>query len=126
MGLRRILIADDDEDAATSLAGLLTLKGYEAAVVFDAAAALVAAGEAAPDALLIEIGMEGMAGLGVCRRLRAAPRGAELLIVAMSAWTRPRDRANAYAAGCNVFLLKPLELDVLDALLGGSQGRRCG
>jgi DNA-binding response OmpR family regulator len=118
MEQRRVLIADDDEDAATSLGDLLTVKGYDVIVAFDGPSALAAAARQRPHVVLIEIGMQSGGGYETCRRLRAESWGRRALIVALSAWTRQQDRVDAYRSGCNLYLFKPVELHVLENLLG--------
>jgi DNA-binding response OmpR family regulator len=124
MKSRRVLVADDDEDAALSLGDLLTLMGSDVRVALDVRSAIPMAAQQEPDLVLIEIGMERGAGLEACRKLRASLSPASSAIVALSAWTRLRDRLDAYEAGCSAYLFKPVEAHVLEALLAGEDALR--
>jgi DNA-binding response OmpR family regulator len=120
---RRILVVDDDQDGAVSLGRLLELKGYAVSVAFDGQNALAAAARIRPDAVLLDIGMPFMNGIAVCRSLRLEPWARELLIIAITGWTRQADRAAARKAGCDHYLLKPVRLETIETLLG-AVGRR--
>ena len=123
MERRRVLVIDDNQDAANALAAVLELNGYGAYVEFDGAAALAAAAERRPDAVLLDLGLPGLSGYDVCRRLRTELWGRETLIIALTGWGREEDRANAREAGFDYFILKPVEFETLDTLLRGSDRR---
>jgi len=123
MERRRVLVIDDNQDAANALAAVLELNGYGAYVEFDGAAAFAAAAERRPDAVLLDLGLPGLSGYDVCRRLRTELWGRETLIIALTGWGREEDRANAREAGFNYFILKPVEFETLDTLLRGSDRR---
>jgi DNA-binding response OmpR family regulator len=121
MASRRVLIADDDEDAAMSLGDLLTIMGHDVSVALDVSSVCSTAARHKPHLVLIEIGMHSGGGLEACRRLRASLIPGSSMIVALSAWTRLRDRLDAYEAGCSIYLFKPVETGVLEAVLAGGE-----
>ena len=105
---RRILVVDDNVDAAKSLARLLTrLYGQEVRVAHDGPAALAAAGEFRPEVVLLDIGLPGMDGYEVARRLRERPEFEETLLVALTGWGQEADRERSRAAGFDHHLVKP-------------------
>ena len=89
---RRVLVVDDNEDAAESLAALLRIFGHEVGVAFDGEQALAVAPELKPDLVLLDLGMPRMDGHEVARRMRAAPWGAAIKIVALSGFGDSSDR----------------------------------
>ena len=115
----RILIVDDNADAAAALASLLQEHGQEVLVVNDGSAALQAYEGFRPQIVLLDIGMPGMNGLEVARRLRERNRRPRPLIVATTGWAKPEDEEQSRAAGFDFHLLKPVEeadlLRILDA-----------
>jgi len=120
VGVRyRVLVVDDNVDAARSMAMLLELEGYDVECAFDGAQALVCAHRHPPDAVLLDIGLPSLDGLEVARRLRAEPGEAarKRLLVAVSGYGRDQDREQAYQAGFNRHLTKPADPEhVLDLL----------
>jgi PAS domain S-box-containing protein len=118
MRRRRILVVDDNVDAATSLAKLLTmLYDQEARTAHDGPAALAAADEFRPDVILLDIGMPGMDGYEVARRLRARPEFAGTSLVALTGWGQEQDRARSRAAGFDHHLVKPIAAETVEDLL---------
>jgi PAS domain S-box-containing protein len=113
----RILVVDDNRDAASSLAMLLELTGNTVRTANDGAHALREAGAFHPDVVLLDIGMPEMDGYEVARALRASPRGSQLVVVAVTGWGQDQDRQQAAAAGFDGHLVKPLEPDALARLL---------
>ena len=115
----RILIVDDNADAAAVLASLLQEHGQEVLVVNDGSAALQAYEGFRPQIVLLDIGMPGMNGLEVARRLRERNRRPRPLIVATTGWAKPEDEMQTHAAGFDIHLVKPVEeadlLRLLDA-----------
>ncbi|HKU48171.1 MAG TPA: response regulator, partial [Burkholderiales bacterium] len=83
--------------------------GHETRVVNDGFAALAAVSEFRPEVVLLDIGMPGLDGYEVARRLRATQRGAELRIIAITGWGQEADRVKSSAAGFDVHLVKPVE-----------------
>ena len=114
---RRVLIADDNRDAADSLAMLLEFGGHEVRVAHDGRAALALAGAFRPEVALLDIGMPEVDGHEVARRLRAEPWGREILLVALTGWGQDEDRVRALAAGFDQHLTKPVDPDVIERLL---------
>jgi PAS domain S-box-containing protein len=123
-GTRRILVVDDNVDAARSLEMLLRSLGHETLVVHDGADALRAAPEYRPSIVLLDIGMPGLDGYEVARRLRAMEGGESLRIVAVTGWGQDSDREKSREAGFDLHLVKPVEprelVRVLDERGGAS------
>jgi PAS domain S-box-containing protein len=115
--VRRVLVVDDNEDAARSLATLLGLQGYEARSVYGGPAALEAARSWWPDAVLLDIGMPVLDGYEVARGLRREQGGRPLLLVALTGWGQEEDRRRSREAGFDHHLVKPAELETIQALL---------
>ena len=115
---RSILVVDDNADAAMSLAMLLRMMGHEVAVAHDGHAALehVRAG-ATPDVVLLDIGLPGLSGYEVAKRLREQPGGARLRIYAMTGYGQEEDRRRSLAAGLDGHLVKPVMPAELFALI---------
>ena len=118
----RVLVVDDNVDAADSTAMLLSLDGFEAHSVHSAQAALEAVVSLKPDVVLLDIGLPEMDGYDVARRLRALPPGESPAIVALTGYGQPADRARAATAGFDEFLVKPVEPEVLNGLLRSLRG----
>ncbi len=122
---RRVLVVDDNVDAAKTLAELLSLDGHEAHVAFDGPSAVEAARRLRPDVAILNIGLPGFSGLEVARRLRADPSGERVLLVALSGWVQPEDLVRSREAGFDHHLAKPVgarTLAVLFSLAGISPG----
>lgn len=118
---RRVLVVDDNVDAADSLNTLLTLGGLETRVAHNGMEALYAAAEFRPDAMVVDIGMPKMDGHAVAQRLRAAPWGRGIRLVALSGWAQEADRQRSREAGFDVHLAKPVSYAALmDALGAGA------
>jgi CheY-like chemotaxis protein len=113
----RILVVDDNEDAAGTLAMLLEVSGHKVLVEHAPGQALARAREAAPQVCLLDIGLPGMDGAELARRLRAQPETAHALLVAVTGYGQDSDRARAREAGFDHHLVKPVDLDRLQALL---------
>jgi CheY-like chemotaxis protein len=118
----KILIADDNVDAAQTLGTLLELIGHHVEVVYDGAAALQAHASFAPEAVICDIGMPQMDGYEVARRIRggAAPR--QPLMIACTGYGNPADMRSALAAGFDHHLTKPAEITELLRLLAARIG----
>jgi CheY-like chemotaxis protein len=112
----RILIVDDNADAAESLAQLLAIKGHDVRVAYDGASGLSLADAFAPDIVFLDIGMPGLDGYEVARRLRSDPTRT-MRLVALTGYGQEADRRRAEEAGFDGHLVKPLELDDLEAML---------
>jgi CheY-like chemotaxis protein len=114
---RRVLIADDNRDAADSLAMLLELDGHQVFVAADGEEALSVFQQQAPDIVLLDIGMPLLSGLEVARRIRALPGGAKVLLVAVTGWGQEKDRLASVAAGFDHHLTKPVEPEAVSMLI---------
>jgi signal transduction histidine kinase len=116
---RRILVADDNNDALESLATLLQLSGHEVYTAPNGAMALEAAEQHRPEVALLDIGMPKLDGYEVARRIRAQPWGQRITLVALTGWGQDSDRRRSQEAGFDSHLVKPLDLDKLTELLAG-------
>jgi CheY-like chemotaxis protein len=116
---RRILIVDDNRDAATSLARVLELTGHRTRIAFDGAEGLQVAEEFEPEVAILDIGMPGLNGYEACRRMRARPWGKSTVFIALTGWGQDEDRRQATEAGFNYHLVKPVDPAELDRLLAG-------
>jgi PAS domain S-box-containing protein len=114
---RRILIVDDNRDAATSLATLLNALHYETRVAFDGVEAVEAAAEFRPAIVLLDIGMPRLNGYDACRRMRAQPWGRNMTIGALTGWGRDEDKQRSRSAGFDFLLVKPVDPGKLSDLL---------
>ena len=113
---RRVLVIDDNVDSADMLAWLVQSLGGEAKTAHDGPAGIAAAKEFEPDVILLDIGMPGMDGYEVCRRIREA-NTTRPFIVAITGWGQERDKIRATEAGFDAHLTKPADLDELERLL---------
>jgi CheY-like chemotaxis protein len=114
---RRVLIVDDNRDAAEWLATLLSLSGHETHIALDGDHAVKAAERLLPDAILLDIGLPRIDGYEVCRRIREQPWGRGLMIVALTGWGQEEDRQKSREAGFNTHLVKPVDDEVILNLL---------
>ena len=114
---RRVLIVDDNEDAASSLAALLQITGHEAYTVHDGSAALEAARAHPPDVMLLDIGLPTIDGYELCRRVREEPWGKAMKLIALTGWGQEDDRRRSLEAGFDSHLVKPVDYAELLALL---------
>jgi PAS domain S-box-containing protein len=113
----RVLLVEDNADAAESLAMLLKMLGHRVCAVGDAPAALDAAKADPPDIALVDIGLPGMNGYELARRLRALETSPNPLLVAVTGYGLAEDKERAAAAGFHAHLVKPIELDELRRVL---------
>jgi CheY-like chemotaxis protein/two-component sensor histidine kinase len=116
-GPGRVLVVDDNRDAAETLATLLEMLGLQTRQVHDGEAVLAAALEFRPDVVLLDIGLPGMDGYEVAQVLRAEPRLGRVTLIALTGWGAEDDRRRAMAAGFDHHLTKPVDLGVLEAML---------
>jgi DNA-binding response OmpR family regulator len=96
---------------------LLAAQGHDVRTVFDGTSAVVEAARFRPHVVLLDLGMPGMDGLETARRLRAADHSAGLFLVAVTGWGQERDRRQTRDAGFDAHLVKPVDLDQLNALI---------
>jgi len=114
---RKILVVDDNVDAAATVAKLLSGWGHEVHVVFTGHAALDAVRTFRPEILLLDIGLPGMSGYEVARQLRSDPSFDQLLITALTGYGQSEDRQRSFEAGFDFHITKPPGRDVLEALV---------
>jgi len=119
---RRILLVDDNVDAALTLAELLSLDGHEAHVAHDGPSAVEAARRLHPDVAILDIGLPGFSGLDVARRLREDPFLGGLFLVALSGWVQPEDLVRSREAGFDYHLAKPVSVVTLERLIACAGG----
>ncbi len=113
----RILVVDDNRDAATSLATLLQITGHETFTAHDGPTALEAIEQRRPDVVLLDIGLPRLNGYEVCRRVRELPWGKAVTLIALTGWGQEEDRRKSHEAGFDGHLVKPVEFPVLITLL---------
>ena len=113
----RVLIADDNVDAASSLAMMLGLLGHETRTAHDGRKALQIAEEFRPDAMVLDIAMPKLGGHEVAESIRKEPWGRDVLLIAASGWGHADDKQRSEAAGFDHHLVKPVEIEALDQLL---------
>nr|WP_314540646.1 ATP-binding protein [uncultured Massilia sp.] len=116
-GTTRIMVVDDNVDAAATLAMLLEASGHQVSVEHDPYRALEHARAERPDVYLLDIGLPGMDGIELARRLRAQPATRDAMLVAITGYGQDSDRQRAMDAGFDHYLVKPVDLDVLCGLL---------
>jgi CheY-like chemotaxis protein len=116
----RVFVVEDNLDAALTLVDLLEIWGYEVRAAHDGLSAVTAVPEFHPDVVLLDIGLPGIDGYEVARRLRRRPELGGLLIVAVTGYGQDGDRQRAREAGCDHHLVKPVDLEVLRRLLAGA------
>jgi len=117
-GATRVLVVDDNRDAAESLGMILSLSGHEVSTAYSGAAALERVRDFRPDVVLMDIGMPGMDGYEVARRLRADPAVRDMVLVALTGWGQSKDKDRALAVGFDRHFTKPVDPLELDSLLG--------
>jgi CheY-like chemotaxis protein len=125
VGPRRVLIVEDNADACEMLGTVLSSAGHEVREADTGAAALDAAATFRPDVGLIDIGLPGVDGYEVARRLRATDGGKGMLLVALTGYGQPEDRRRARAAGFDAHLTKPVLPEQLAEVLEGAH-ETCG
>ena len=114
---RRILVVDDNRDAADTLSLLLKHRGHEVETAFDGLEAVEAAAAFRPDLILLDLGLPKLSGIDAARRIRAQDENAGTLLVALTGWSQDEDRRRSEAAGFDAHLVKPLQVSDLDRLL---------
>jgi CheY-like chemotaxis protein len=115
--VHRILVVDDNQDAAASLATLLQITGHETFTAHDGPTALQAVKKHRPELVLLDIGLPTLNGYEVCRRIREQPWGNDMLLVALTGWGQAEDRRKSHEAGFDGHLVKPVDYGALVTLL---------
>ncbi|MDB6010687.1 MAG: putative histidine kinase, hybrid [Gammaproteobacteria bacterium] len=113
----RVLIADDNADAAGALATLLQLEGHDVTVAHDGEEAVMKASNFRPDLVFLDLGMPVMDGFEAARRLRALPHGEETFLIALTGWGQESDRQRSREAGFDRHLVKPVDSAALTEVL---------
>lgn len=121
---RRLLVVDDNRDAATSLAMLLRLQGCEVQIANDGPTAIEAAMKHRPELIFLDIGMPGMDGYEVARRIRHLPGLGDITLAALTGWGQQEDRRRSAEAGFDHHLVKPVQPSMLETVLAGIGPRR--
>ena len=118
---RKILIVDDNRDAAQSLQMMLELSGAVVQIAFDGVSALQMIQEWRPSYIFLDIGMPGMNGHEVARSIRQYPEYRDMVLIALSGWGQTADKERSRLAGFDHHLVKPADIDELHAILGGNR-----
>ena len=118
----RVLVVDDNIDAANSLGRLLSLLGQEVVVLHTGEAAVAEVRRFRPQLILLDLGMPGMDGIETAQRIHALPEAEETLLVALTGWGQDRDRQRTEAAGFAAHLVKPVQMAQLEAVLSRLPG----
>jgi PAS domain S-box-containing protein len=121
----RILVVDDNRDAAETLAELLELTGSDLRTAHDGLEAVAVAGEFRPDVVLLDIGLPKLNGYEVARKIREQPWGKGMVLVALTGWGQEQDRHRSREAGFNHHMVKPVDPDDLFKLLTSLNDGRC-
>jgi CheY-like chemotaxis protein len=121
---RKIVVVDDNHDAADTTRLLLELAGNRVWVAYDGASGLKLAEEHHPDTMLLDIGMPELDGFEVARRIRRHPDLAAVRLIALTGWGQLEDRRATEAAGFDAHLVKPISMQDLQLALAGSNRER--
>ena len=119
----RLLVVEDDRDVRESLRTMLELTGHEVHAAEDGASGLAAIRRLAPDIALVDIGLPGLDGYEVARRIRAEPGGAKAVLVALTGYGSAEDSQRAHEAGFDLHLVKPITPDQFARILGDAHTR---
>jgi two-component system OmpR family response regulator len=114
---RRLLVVDDNKDAAESMSMLLEMWGHEVAFAFDGPSALETAEQWQPEAVFLDIGLPGMDGYEVAERLRELPQARDAVLIAITGYGQEDDRLRSRRAGIDHHLVKPVAPDALRSLI---------
>jgi CheY-like chemotaxis protein len=114
---KRVMLVDDNVDAAESLAQLLALSGHDARTAGDGNQALNLAKEFHPDVVFCDLGLPGMNGYEVAKELRLLPFGRDMVLAALTGYGQPSDREKSAQAGFDAHLVKPVDPSVIESFL---------
>jgi len=113
----RILVVDDNRDSAESLARLLQLMGHETAIAYDGLSAVDSAETFHPEVVLLDLGLPGLDGYEVARRIRAQQWGKDMTLIAATGWGQAEDRRRSREAGFDHHMVKPVDLHELEKVM---------
>ena len=113
----RVLVVDDNQDAADSLVRLINRFGDEAKAVYGGNEAIEQTAQFHPDMVLLDIGMPGLDGYETLTRIRQRQKSGDTIFVALTAWSRDEDKRHAYECGFDFYVTKPMTSDKLEELL---------
>jgi CheY-like chemotaxis protein len=113
-----VLVVDDNRDFADTLARMLRSLGHEMRLEYDGLAGLAASRTFRPDIAFLDIGMPGLNGYDLARRLRAFPSTSGIVLIAVTGWGKSDDRERSREAGFDEHVVKPLEIERLQSILG--------
>lgn len=116
-GKRRLLVVDDNRDAAESMSMLLQMWGHEVVFCYDGPSALETAEQWQPEAVFLDIGLPGMDGYEVAARLRELPQAKDAVLIAITGYGQDDDRLRSQRAGIDHHLVKPVAPDALRSLI---------
>ena len=119
MPSRRVLVVEDNIDTARSLVHLLRIEGHEVQYAINGYAAITLAREFLPDVVVLDLGLPGLDGYEVCRRLRTDLRFADTRFIVVSGYSKDEDKRRSQAVGCEIHLAKPADPVQLLALVAG-------
>jgi CheY-like chemotaxis protein len=120
---RRILVLDDNTDAADSLARLLALRQHDVRVAHNGRDALQIGSEFQPEIAILDLGMPGIDGFAVAKELRASANGSSIKLVALTGWGGPDDRQRTQATGFDHHFVKPITIEALESITAVGDGR---
>ncbi|MGQ0523753.1 MAG: PAS domain S-box protein [Betaproteobacteria bacterium] len=123
---KTIVIADDNRDAAHSLAMLLDMNGSKTHIAYDGVEALQKLQTILPDVALLDLGMPALDGYELCRRVRQEPWGQDMVLIALTGWGQDADRLRTRQAGFDGHLVKPVDSDTLGTTIAELAARRAG
>ena len=118
---RRLLVVDDNRDAAESMSMLLEMWGHEVAFAYDGPSAIKTAEQWQPEAVFLDIGLHGMDGYEVAARLRELPQAKDAVLIAITGYGQEDDRLRSRRAGIDHHLVKPVAPDALRNLIDSLQ-----
>jgi CheY-like chemotaxis protein len=114
---QRVLLVDDNMDSSEPLSLLLQAKGHETRIAVEGQEAIEMADEFLPDCVILDLGLPGIDGYEVARRLRERPYAAKLILVALTGWAGKDVRVKAAEAGFDYHLVKPVNLEELERIV---------
>jgi CheY-like chemotaxis protein len=118
---RRLLVVDDNRDAAESMSMLLQMWGHEVVFAYDGPSALETAEQWQPEAVFLDIGLPGMDGYEVAERMRELPHAKGAVLIAITGYGQDDDRVRSQRAGIDHHLVKPVAPDALRSLIDSLQ-----